>query len=832
MIETEGVSRDDLHSRLLEGRRLLRERIYDNPCHSVDGVLDLIGHSHLDLVFLWDYAEFVRKAGRTHATMLRLLEQYPDFIFSQSQPVMYEELRINYPDLFRQIQQRVIEGRWEPLGAMWCEPDCNLISGESFVRQIQTGVTYFEKYFGVTPKTCWLPDVFGNAFTMPQILKKSGIEFFVTHKMNIWNDTNPWKDNAFWWEGPDGSRIFATVPPTHFIGTMEPDSLRAHWNRFSEKETIGESLYCYGWGDGGGGVDTEMLEYAKRLSKFPGLPRTRAIKVEDALQSMCDRAHSLTVWKDELYLEAHRGVGTTKALLKKYNRKSENLYRAAEMMSVFAGLFGARYPAEELDEGWRRILTAQFHDSLPGTHITPVFVDLCREYDRVFQIGERALDEALAVLNRTIAGEEKVQGGTFTLWNFLGVSARNIAHYPAADVAIHDGDGNRIPSQTVTHSDGTVSTVFLAQDVPSAGCRAYVALPSDEAVQTLPTTQDVTIETDFFIARFDQNGQIESLFDKRYSREITRGGVMNRFRLFEDRPGKYEAWDIIATYVDHEISLSPGRIEQIEEGDVCTVVTIRKEILSSVLMQNIYFYKHFDRVDFETKIKWRERRKLLKVEFPVDISARSFISDIAYGTIERSNCRHTPYDKAKFEVSAHNFIDLSEGDYGVSLLNDCKYGHEVDGNRMMLTLLKGPMNPDPVSDIGVHTFTYALYPHAGDYRHADTVTQGLRLNNPLHAQPILGTLALGQLPLSLVQLSTPNVTLEALKKAQDGDGIIVRICERTGQITKVELRFCVQLQKAYACNLIERNDSVYPVKGNILITELKPFEVQAFRLWL
>lgn len=818
--------------RLLEkGRQILRERVFENPNYHIEGDLDLIGHSHLDLVFLWDYAEFVRKAGRTHATMLRLLEQYPNFVFSQSQPVMYEELRKNFPELFEQIRQRVKEGRWEPIGAMWCEPDCNLTSGESLVRQILFGTAYYERWFGITPHTCWLPDVFGNSFGMPQILEKSGIRYFVTHKMNIWNDTNPWQYHSFWWEGPDGSRVFGVVPPTHFIGTMEADNLRAHWNKFSEKETVGESIYCYGWGDGGGGVDSEMLEYAKRYHHFPGLPDTHPAKVEDALARMRAKAHDLTVWKDELYLEAHRGVGTTKGMLKKCNRRAENLYRAIELFSSAAEQFGGQYPTEKLHDGWEKILTAQFHDSLPGSHITSVYTDLLSAYQDIFNWGEEMLNKAFTVLESHISREESL-GKPFVVWNSIGAQSSSIAVLPEIGQEIYSSDGKLIPSQELKRLDGTCGTEFVAEAVPPTGFKVYYAKPT--ALQSTKISypkQGAVIENNRFRVTFDKAAEITSIFDKLMEREVLQEGSKgNRFRMYEDRPGKYEAWDIVATYVDHEINLADGHIESIEEGATSIVVTLIKPLLGSLLKQRVILYRDLDRIDFETLVDWKERRKLLKVEFDVEIASRIFTSDIAYATIERSNCRYSTYDKAKFEVSAHNFIDLSDDDYGVSLLNDCKYGHEVDGKRMMLSLLKGPMNPDPQSDIGTHTFTYSLYPHAENWKRANTLLRGLELNNPLMVRVFNDQSICDDAPDSLVSISAPNVTLEALKRCEDGNGYLVRICEKFGRATDLDIHFWKQLRNAQSCNLIEREEQEYPVDGDSLHVKLKPYEVKSFKV--
>lgn len=824
--ESEEIFRKDLRT----GQRILKEKLYMNPHYHQSGLLSLIGNSHLDLVFLWNYAEFVRKAGRTHATMLRLLEQYDDFIFSQSQPVMYEEIRKNYPVLFEQIKERIKEGRWEPIGAMWCEPDCNLISGESFVRQILYGTLYYEEHFGITPKTCWLPDVFGNSYGMPQILKKSGIEYFVTHKMNIWNDTNPWPYNSFWWEGPDGSRVFGVVPPTHFIGTMEADSLKACWNRCTNRHDIGEMIYCYGWGDGGGGVDAEMLEYVKRYKSFPGLPDTNVSKIEDSLERMSKKAGQVPVYKDELYLEAHRGVYTTKAILKKLNRKAENLYREIEIFGSIAELlYGYSYPAEELRMGWLMILTNQFHDSLPGSHINPVYYDLLKTYDEVFAIGDKLINDIRNVLlTGALACIE--DGNTLAVFNSIAKESTSIVMI-GQRACVKNKYGEEQKCQYVKCLDGTEGTVFIAEKVPSTGYDIYYLsngrLP--EPARELHITDRIDMKR--FCAVFNKNAEIISLYDKVNDREIIRmGGKANRFRLFEDRPGKYEAWDIVATYVDQEIDISGGRIESIKEGSVYTEIIICKKILSSELRQRILFYNDLDRIDFETYICWKERRKLLKVEFDVDIYAKNYTSDIAYAVIERSNCRYNKIDQAKFEASAHNFIDLSDEDYGVSLLNDCKYGHEVNGNKMIITLLKGPMNPDKESDIGNHYFTYSIYPHKDTWKRADTLLRGLELNQPLHAcsfNPSGRDISAA----SFISIDADNILLEAFKKSEDGKGYILRLSEKKGKSIKTEVKVFKKISKIYECNLIERNDVLYAEDVNKIRFFMKPYEVKAFKFF-
>ena len=823
---------DRFKEKLRMCKKVLYDRVYNNPNYKCMGRLDLIGNSHLDMVYMWAYKEFVRKVGRTHATMLRLMEQYPDFIFSQSQAGMYEEMRVHYPNLFSQVQQRVKEGRWEYIGGMWVEPDCNIISGESFVRQFLHGVRYAEKWFGVTPKTCWLPDVFGNSYCMPQIMKKAGMEYFVTHKMGIWNDTNPWLYNAFWWEGPDGSKVFAAVPPTHFIGSMEPDSLKTNWVKFSEKDTIGESMYCYGWGDGGGGVDNEMLEYVKRYKNFPGLPETKACKIEESLENMKQKAikagDKVVTWKDELYLEEHRGVHTTKAALKKANRYCENLFRQAEMYAVIAAGYGYEYPTEELSLAWRKILTNQFHDSLPGTHITEVFGKLMGIYAEVIETGERIRNEALECIAAHIGFDPKA-GEPFALFNSLGVESTTKVELDYQDVDILDSDGNKIPVQQYTKLNGEKKLLFVAENVPPVGYKVYYKVPRSGA-HAYNESNGKKIENDRFALTLDDSATLVSIYDKLNGREVLApGGKGNCFRLFEDMPGGYDAWDIVATYVDREFELKDGVVKDIVSGDVYTMISIEKEVLKSVIHQNIIIYNDLDRIDFDTHISWHEDQKLLKVFFDVDLQTKNYTRDIAYATMECCSYRYNPYDKAKFEVNAHNWIDMSDEDYGVSLLNDCKYGHEVNEHTMILTLLKAPIKPDPQSDRGDHYFTYSLYPHAGTWKRADTLTRGLEINNPLVAAVPKGSADCPDAG-SFISINCDNITLEAVKKCEEEDAYIVRMVEKTGRTTNAQIKLFANITYAAECDLIERNDEPIEFSGDTISFTAKPFEIKNYKV--
>ena len=472
------------------------------------------------------------------------------------------------------------------------------------------------------------------------------------------------------------------------------------------------------------------------------------------------------------------------------------------------------------------ILTNQFHDSLPGSHITEVFGDLCAIYDEIIKIGEEVRDEALNVIAGNADGAEKY-GKPFALFNSLGVNATSKVELPYKDVEIFDENGNKVPVQAYTKLDGTKVLVFVAKDVPAAGYKVFYT--KDASVAEAKAISGNVIENDNFRVELDDAAEITSIFDKNNNREVLEGKG-NVFRLYEDLPGKYDAWDIVATYVDREFDTDPGKVTAVAEGDVFTVLSIEKKINKSLVKQNVIIYNDLDRIDFDTFISWHEQEKLLKVGFDVDIKASKYTRDIAYATIENSNYRHNPYDKAKFEVSAHNFIDMSEDAYGLTILNDCKYGYEVDKQRMIITLLKAPMNPDPQSDRGDHYFTYSLYPHAGNWKDADTITRGLEINNPMTPVEIKSD-AKGDTSRSFIAVSADNVTLEAVKKCEDEDAFIVRFVEKTGRRTDVTAELFGEIAEVAECDLLERNDvPVDTFSGSALSFTANPFEIKCFKV--
>ncbi len=812
---------------------VVRRGLYESELFQKTGLMHLNGNSHLDVCFMWTHAEFIRKIGRTHATQLRLIEQFPDFVFSQSQPLMYEEMKRHYPKIFEQVQQRIKEGRWEAIGAFYVEPDANLISGESFVRQLLHGVRFMEREFGVTPRTAWIPDVFGNTWSMPQILVRAGLRYFVTHKMILWNDTNKWKHNVFWWQGPDGSRVFATVPPSGFIGTMEPDHMTEHWNRNAAKQTVGESLYNFGWGDGGGGPDIEMLESIKRYKRFPGMVPTRVSSNEDALESMRQKAlaagDDISVVNDELYLEEHRGTYTTKAIFKKLNRYCEFLYRKAELYSCFSNL---PYPSQALEEGWKTILLNQFHDSLPGSHVTVVHEDLIESYEQPLRAGEDIVGAALEEIADRI--DTRGEGAALLVFNAQPFERDAMVCLAAngSDVHFTDADGVEIPHQSIVHFESGQPLVALrVKGLPPVGYKVFRGIPGKgKSTASNVAVSPTSLENEFIRLRLNAAGEIISLFDKTTQRECIdherRGNV---FRLYEDEPGRHEAWDIVSTFRSRSYDMGAATTRVLEEGPVRSAIEVTREFQSSKIVQRIVLAAGSRRVDFETYIDWHEQHKLLKAEFNTTLLSRHATYDIAFANIERATTRNNSYEEARFEVPAHLWMDLSQGDHGLSLLNDCKYGHEAWGQMMALTLLKGSTYPDPVADQGEHWFTYSLLPHGKTWREAQTMREALDLNDPVDVS--FAESHAGALPPvhSFLRIEGEGVTLEAVKKAEDSDDIVVRVVERHGGEADVRIGLD-RLSEVSECNLLEREDVPAAHDGDDVKLRIRPYEIRTLKL--
>ena len=797
-------SSDESRGAAERAAKLLNGTVFSGTAYRRHGSICTVANSHLDLAYLWPVHETERKGARTTANMLSLLDEFDDFRFTQSQLWLYESLERSFPDLFKAVCRRVTEGRWEVTGAMYVEPDANLISGESFVRQLLFGKTYARERLGVDPKVAWFPDVFGAVHTLPQILRQAGVSYFLTPKLQIFNDTNDQPHDSFRWRGPDGSEVIAHCPPTHFAQSLGYGELRRHRAAQSDKWTAPETLFLYGWGDGGGGPTREMIEVGQRARDFPGLPVIESSLAEEFFDRLAQGSEELPVWDDELYLEEHRGTYTTKGELKGANRAAELLYRDAEIVSVLASCVGGPWVQNQLNEGWKLLLFNQFHDVLPGSHIPEVTTDALADYERVFAIGRQVRDESL----ETIASVSAPSGDVLVV-NTLGWERADLVELP-----IDDASRFRLGEhESAVQAFGGCRYAFAAA-VPALGwavgrSSGHLA-ESDEAVATYDGN---IIETALYRIELGSEGELARIFDKELDREVL-AGPGNVFQLFEDDPGeRFSAWDITDRLETYQYPVTQTRpYSVVSQGPLFAVFTAAWSCLGSTIEQELWLYRDSRRIDFKTRIDWRDSNKLLKVAFPLAVRTRQATYDTAFGTIERPTHRNTSWDEAKYEVCAHKWADLSQDDFGVALLNDGKYGHDARENVLRLSLLRSPTYPDPESDIGIHEFTYALLPHRGTWRDAQVDRRAYEMNVPLLSVAGRAESRASRGRFSMLSTDSDSVIIDTVKQAEDGRGIVMRCFDSHGRAEKIRFRTEATLANAAAANVLEEVEHVVPLE--------------------
>lgn len=800
------------------------------------------GHAHIDVAWLWPLWRTRQKAAHTFSTVLRLMEQYPEYHFTASTPQLYAFVQQDFPELYAEIKQRVAEGRWEPIGGMWLEADCNLPSGESLVRQFLFGMRFFAQEFGLRDRVLWLPDVFGYSAALPQILRGCGLDTFMTTKIS-WSQFNRMPHDTFRWRGIDGSEIlahFVTTPDPHnhfytYNGHMTPSEVKGAWREYRQHAINDELLYLMGWGDGGGGPTVEQLETARRLEDMPGVPQVRHGSANDYFDRLHQRVAAdprLPDWVGELYLEYHRGTYTSQARMKYANRRAEQWYHDAEFLDAWAAAGEHSGSSRELlNAGWRLILLNQFHDILPGSSIPSVYREAEAQYDQIFEIARDVQQEKLRALASSDTSLAVINTLGWTRTDPLVIDEQTVGtgwQDIITDSARH--------CQLISSADsGRRKWLLTGYTVPSYGL-IDVALARLERPASPLTITPTSLENQFFRIELDTNGEISSLWDKRGRREVISPGQRgNQLVAFEDRPLNYDAWDIDLFYEEKPYPVQTvDRIHVVESGPIRGGLEIVRTYQSSTISQRLLIYSDLPRIDFETEIDWHEHQTLLKAAFPVDINAAFATYEIQFGAVERPTHRNTSWDLARFETCAQRWIDLSESGYGVALLNDGKYGHDVHDNVMRLTLLKSAIWPDPEADQGNHRFTYALLPHVGDWRAGEVVRRAAELNTPLVAwgsrgQPEhVGPLELhGQ---AFVHCDAPHVVVDTIKTAEDGDGLIVRLYEAYNQRGPVRLTFTLPIVSAEECNLLEERSAELVAEGSVLRLSIRPFEIKTLRV--
>lgn len=773
----------------------MKNEFYGKVCGNSQGVVSCIGHTHIDVAWLWTVAQTREKAQRSFSTVINMMKRYDDYMFMSSQPQLYQHVKEEDPELYEQIKQRIAEGRWEAEGAMWLEADTNLASGESLVRQVMYGKRFMKEEFGVDNKILWLPDVFGYSGALPQILRKCGVTQFFTTKM-YWNETNKMPDDIFEWEGIDGSKVFAGFIPSYVL-RLNPQEVKCRvWDSFKNKNITDETMFTFGFGDGGGGPTYEMMENYERMKYgIPGMPKTviqsggaHFDKVEADFYANTTEEYSRHKWVGEMYLEMHRGTYTSIAKNKKNNRKSELMYQQAETASATnMVLNGGEYPEDTMRKHQTTILLNQFHDIIPGSSIKEVYDVTDIEYAEILKDGRAIADKGIEGIKASL----KTDGGIFVY---------NPTPYAMSDYVSCDGK------------------TYYAENVPSHGWKVI----ADKVAEAKVTVNEKTIENDVIKVTFDNDYHIVSVYDKAESREVlSPGAKANRLEVFEDYPREYDAWEITDYYKQKMwIADNVAGTELLENG-----IRVKRNYGKSVIIQDIVVKPGSKRIDFVTKIDWHEDHVLLKAAFPVDIRSNNATYDIQFGNVERPTHKNTPWDAAKFEVCAHKWADLSEDDYGVSLLNDCKYGYSVEENVMKISLLKAATYPNPEADRGMHEFTYSLYPHTGNFKSGNTVKEGYLVNMPFEASYIEKTEGSVADNYSFVSADKDNVVIETIKKAEDDDSIVARMYEAYNRKSKVTVSAGFDFKEVYICDMLENNETKLENDGRNVTLDIKNYEI-------
>jgi len=826
---------DELNRAAKSCREILRP-LFD--CHAAASAqrFACVGHAHIDVLWLWPYGETVRKCSRTFSTAVKLMEEYPQFLFVQSQPQLYEMTRTHYPALYEKIRQRIAANQWKPVGAMWIEPDCNLTGGESLVRQILLGKEFFRREFGVEVREAWLPDSFGFSANLPQILKQSGIDYFVTQKLN-WGALIEFPYDTFWWEGIDGSRVLCHMPPTdNYNCRMNAEELLRGEQRYVEKDRATSQIYIYGYGDGGGGPTRAMLEFLRRARDLEGLPRCEPTAPRDFFERLATESDDFPVWVGELYYPYHRGTYTTQARAKLNNRRAEILLHHAEAWSAVATVgCGLPYPVEALREAWRRVCLCQFHDVLPGSSVGEVYREAETFYTQAREKATAALDAALDCVAGHIETGAR-PGHPLVVFNSLGWERSGpvlISENATKRLKVADADGRPMLVQKTR-----AGWLFWAENVPAYGYKTFWHDEGTAVATTAPEGEpkatNRSLENRFYRIELDKAGEIRRIFDKQAGRDVLADGETgNQLRLFEDIPHNWDAWEIDADYRDKMWPVRDAqKTEVVEHGPLRVALRIQRRFGQSRLTQTVVLWANSRRIDFETEIDWHENHKMLKAAFPLAVRARDAIYEIALGHIERPTHTNTLADALRFEVPAHRWADLSESGYGAALLNDCKYGYDTRGHVLSLTLLRSPKEPDPMADMGVHRFTYSLVAHAEDFRQGDVVRHGYELNVPLLTRPVQTARVGDGAPSSqnFFSMDAPNVVIETIKQAEQGKGVIVRLYEAWGRRGRARLATSLSFKKAERVNLMEERTGPATLAGGAVELYFHPHEIITVRL--
>ncbi len=839
------------YASLEKAQDYITKEFYQKHCGASEAQVFCVGHTHIDVAWLWTLAVTEDKSVRSFSTVLALMNEYPEYTFMSSQPQLYKYVKANAPQVYEGIKQRVKEGRWEVEGAMFVEADCNIASGEALIRQILHGKRFFKEEFDKDNIVLWLPDVFGYSAALPQIMEKCGIKYFMTTKIS-WNEFNKMPYDTFYWEGIDGTKIL-----THFItardykvkleigsseneyyttynGTLNPSQIKGGWKRYQQKHINNTVLMSFGFGDGGGGPTKEMLENQRRLSAgIPGCPQTvmsHVVPFFEKLEKDVSGNKYLPKWVGELYLEYHRGTYTSMARNKKYNRRSEFAFQNAEVFAAMDyTLNGSAYPQKEIYDAWEVILRNQFHDILPGSSIKEVYDDSQNEYEGILAESTSLISKAL----NNVAANINASKNSIIVFNPNGVACSDVVSFQIPEwckknPVVYD-NGTAIPCQRVEDN----RAIFKASSIKAKGYKSFM-LCDEEAISNcdvVVTTEK--IENKFFNISINEKGHFSSIYDKSAKRELLKeGSCGNVIVSYEDKPHNFDAWELNNYYVEKSWVIDDLQsIEVVESGNVRSAIKIVRNYLDSVINQYIYVYSDMPRIDIKNEIDWKEKQIFVKCYFPVDIHTNEATFDIQYGNVTRPTHSNTSWDMAKFEVCVHKWLDVSEDDYGLSVINDCKYGCNVQGGVIGVTMLKSGIYPNPEADKELHEFTISLYPHKGSWKDAGTVAQAYQINNPLIAVSKSSDGGMLESEYSFVQSDCENVVVEVVKKAEDNSNdILIRLYECYNRRTQATLTFGKNLKGAVECDMLENDICDVNYSENTISFEIKPYEIKTFKV--
>ncbi|MBD2201341.1 alpha-mannosidase [Calothrix sp. FACHB-1219] len=825
---------------LLSIRKQLAESKIQNPKSKIY----LLGHAHLDLAWLWPVSETWNAAQRTFESVLKLQKDFPDLIYCHSTPALYAWIEEHRPDLFAKVQEAVAAGKWEVIGGLWVEPDLNLIAGEAIARQLLYGQRYTQEKFGRISPIAWLPDSFGFCATLPQFFANGGIEYFVTQKLR-WNDTTKFDYQTFWWRSPDGSQVFSYM--SALIGQgIDPMQMASYAYEWQTQTSIPDALWLPGIGDHGGGPTRDMLEIAQRWQNSPFFPNLEFTTAETYLQNLLNSPPSPhPVWDDELYLEFHRGCYTTHGDQKRWNRRCENLLYQAELFATLASVsFGREYPKAEIEKAWKQLLFEQFHDILPGSAITQVYVDALPEWQEIERVGTKILNESLLAIASHINLPQPPQPDSLPVvvfnslnWQRSEVVAVNLPTPVTSHQQwqVYDNSGNQLISQLTEAS----TLLFYATDIPSVGYRLFWLVPTANVSPSSPPSADWVLENEYLRVEVNPHtGDLASVFDKTHQREVL-SGAGNQLQAFQDSGQYWDAWNIDPNYAQHPLPPTTLKsIEWLEQGAVQSRLRVIRQLGKSEFCQDYILTVGAPVLKIATTVDWQESHVLVKAAFPLNIEADFATYEIPCGAIRRSTKPQTPAEKAKWEVPALRWADLTGETlgllYGISLLNDCKYGYDAQPNQLRLTLLRSPHWPNPEADRGFHEFTYALYPHAESWESAQTVKRGYELNIPLQVivNPPNNPNSVSQTPetRSFLNLSADNLILMALKQSEDNpQQLILRCYECHGDTAQLSLQNDMRLVLGDAVDLLERSQANKFSSGQQIFT-ISPWKINTFQI--